>query len=700
MLPWPIAAPPWVPKRKRAVFDLEASPEPEAMRRAFAPGFAVGWGEDEYLEVPEAEREAHVLAQFEEGRIPKIHAANHLGNESLRALVLSSRPEVVAHYGLLDMLLSREGWDAWDTLTRFYERAPYAAIRVFMRLDSVVVGRFLAERCFHSDRATANECRGRFESFANVQPLAAAAGLIPLVVGSDGKLHDKALKLLARVRERLGLARAVDEAARRYGAEVAEEIGVLLGPQPLPPRAPKMPSWWSPEALPALSLSDGTRLEGEPLELFGNLMALLPSDGARAALAEVAPAIDRTTFDTFAEALVDAWVKDGGKTKDKWAIYAMGLLGDEQSARRLVELAERFSEEGLHRRSALALEAVASMGTDVALLRLSELTHKKGALKKRAAKILSAHAEEMGWTDDELADRLVPRLGLDDDGSRVLSYGARSFRIGFDADLKPFVIDVEGNRRDRLPRPSKTDDPDLAARAAQLFADLRKDTRTLGKRQADRLERAMVNSRRWPTPRWRTLFIDHPLGVHFARRMVFVSVGATGQILGSFRVAEDRTLADPSDDTTSLPEEATQVGIAHPLELGPTLAARWGDVLSDYEILQPFAQLSRPIFEATEEELASTTIRRFVGHTAEGKRFFTLKARGWDFPDYDIGKRLPGGYIALLRTEPGLDFLGYRPDEQTLGELYLTNEAGGKARFADLSPVCMSEIFYDVSLLF
>jgi hypothetical protein len=688
-----------VPKRKRATFDLDSKPEPEAMSHAFAPGFTVGWGEDEYLQIPEAKREAHIVAQFDGEGIAKIHAANHLGDDALRDLALRSRPEVVAHYGILDMLLSRRGWEAWDVLTQFYERAPYAAIQVLVRIDSVVVGRFLAERCFHKDRATANACRARFERYVAAQPVAAIAGLIPLVVGADAKIHNKALKLLRRVHEQMGLSRAIAEAAARYGSGVADEVSTLLGPQPLPPRAPKMPAWWSPADLPTLRLADGSPLEGESLELLGNLMALLPSPAARAALDEVAPRLDRESFDAFADALIAAWVQGGGKPKDKWAIYAMGALGDEQSARRLVDLAKRFQEEGLHRRSAIALEAVASMGSDVALLRLSELTRLKGALKKRAAKILAAHADEMGWSDDELADRLVPRLGLDDDGSRVLSFGPRSFRVGFDAFLRPYVVDDEGNRRDRLPRPGKNDDGELAERSAKLFADLRKDAKTVGKRQAERLERAMVAGRRWPTERWRQLFIDHPLAIHFARRLVFAAFDASGKLVASFRVAEDRSLADSSDDAFELPEEVASIGIAHPLELGTTLTARWGDVLTDYEILQPFAQLSRPVFEATEDELRSTTIRRFVGQRAEGKRFFTLKARGWDFPDYDIGKRLPGGYVALLRTEPGLDFLGYRPDEQTLGELYLTVEGGGKAHFSDLSAVSMSEIFYDVSLL-
>ena len=45
-------------------------------------------------------------------------------------------------------------------------------------------------------------------------------------------------------------------------------------------------------------------------------------------------------------------------------------------------------------------------------------------------------AEQRDLTPEELADRLVPDLGLDADGSLTLDFGPRAFRVGFDGSLR------------------------------------------------------------------------------------------------------------------------------------------------------------------------------------------------------------------------------------------------------------------------
>ena len=59
---------------------------------------------------------------------------------------------------------------------------------------------------------------------------------------------------------------------------------------------------------------------------------------------------------------------------------------------------------------------------------------------------------------DELEDRTAPDLGLDDQGTLLLDFGPRAFRVGFDEHLVPFVRTAEGERLAALPRPTKADD--------------------------------------------------------------------------------------------------------------------------------------------------------------------------------------------------------------------------------------------------
>ncbi len=74
-------------------------------------------------------------------------------------------------------------------------------------------------------------------------------------------------------------------------------------------------------------------------------------------------------------------------------------------------------------------------------------------------------------------------------------------------------------------------------------------------------------------------------------------------LLGLFS-DEDRalTLADPE----------AFIGLVHPLELGEETQRAWARVLGDYEILQPFDQLGRAAFRATNAELGAMTLDRSV----------------------------------------------------------------------------------------
>ncbi|MFD0851815.1 DUF4132 domain-containing protein, partial [Actinomadura adrarensis] len=173
-------------------------------------------------------------------------------------------------------------------------------------------------------------------------------------------------------------------------------------------------------------------------------------------------------------------------------------------------------------------------------------------------------------------------------GTIVLDYGPRRFTVGFDEALRPFVIDESGKHRKTLPKPGAKDDPDLAPDAYQRFGTLKKDVRAISSDQIRRLEQAMVTGRRWPTADFRRFLVEHPLLRHITRRLVWT----TGET--TFRVAEDLTFADVHDEPVTLPEGAS-IGIAHPVHLGAEATAAWSEVFADYEILQPFPQLGRPV---------------------------------------------------------------------------------------------------------
>ncbi len=359
---------------------------------------------------------------------------------------------------------------------------------------------------------------------------------------------------------------------------------------------------------------------------------------------------------------------------------------------------------------------LARIGSDVALMHLNRIALKVKfrALQARASEKIEDIAEARGLTRDELEDRLAPDLGLDSDGSMQLDFGPRTFTVGFDEQLRPFVSDAQGSRLKDLPKPNKADDQTRARAAGERWSLLKKDARTSAGLQIGRLENAMGMRRRFRAADFVALFVRHPLMFHIVRRLVWAtfrvpapSGAPTEAVIATFRVAEDRTFASVDDDTWHLPEDGI-VGLPHPLELGAGLAAAWSRVLADYELTQPFMQLGRSTFQLTEAEAEGTALHRLDGVTIAATKLLALAQRSWRRGSAQDGgttawleKPLAGGRIAILHINPGFIFGAPNASpEQHVERLNVYNRASWWASdelpLSELDPVEISELVRDL----
>ena len=687
-LPAVLAQPPWPPARKRNVLALVAPAREERIVWGSWTSSAAHQGERESWAHPgggverklEPWERQEILLKLEMKEIVRIDAATNLEMSDLVSAMRKCEPRFIDHYGIARAALAKYGLEVLDAIFELTRKAPSCALEVLLRVDSLRVPAQLA----HDD-----EMRMRWSAH---HPVTAALALVPAALGPEGQDRKAAVKFLARMR-REGYAAAIREAAVMYGSDAIAEIDALFGPEPLPSRAPKLPPFVDVPALPMPRLSDGTPIGDDAHERLLQLLSLLPLGAARDAIASARPACDGESLATLAGKLAEAWVAAGAETKHKWALLAAGALGDDIVARKLAEWTVEWAKEGAHPRSRVALEALSLVGSDVALMHVDRIARTmKGALRTNATATLEAIASERGLSQEELGDRLVPTLGLDPSASTWLDFGSRRFRVSFDEALVPELFDEAGTRLPRMPRATKDDDAERAARAIATFKGFVSDAKKLAPDQVRRLERAMCAERTWSVADFRRFFVDHPLMIHLARRLVWLADGGV-----TFRVTEDRTFAGIDDRELAL-GEAARARIAHPITIASAVPA-WSTVLTDYLIVQPFPQLGREVFTLGGDEAKASTLGRFEGRAVAGNRFFTLKHRGWAFHDYAIGKAIRGGFVAMLETEPGLDFLASRPADQTLGELSLRREAGGAAAFGELAPIDASELIRDVELL-
>lgn len=474
----------------------------------------------------------------------------------------------------------------------------------------------------------------------------------------------------------------------------------------------KAPGFWLPEAFSPPLTRSGKALPPEALQA---LAAALQSPAGDTLLL-LREALSPEAMASFTWDLFQAWLAAGAAAKDKWAFLALGVFGNDDTARRLTPLIRAWPGEAAHQRAVMGLDMLALIGSDVAMMMLNGIAQKlkfKG-LQERARLKMEEIAARRGLTPEELADRLIPDLDLEDDGSTVLDFGPRSFRVGFDENLSPFVMDASGTRLKDLPKPNSKDDATLASDAVEAWKAMKKDARAVASIQLLRMELAMGAERRWSPEELHGFLISHPLMVHVVRRLVWGVFDDAGALTATFRVAEDRTLASIEDETFTL-EPSAKVGIVHPLHLDPATLKKWSAVFSDYVILQPFEQLARQVFRLEAAEQKAKLLERFQNRKVETKKVMGLLSRGWfRGPAYDGGcipffiKRVGRELTAAVQLDPGF-YAGAMDDTDPVQELgavdFGTDEpdwGGGRPNAWPLSrvpAVVVSEVLRDLASL-
>jgi hypothetical protein len=519
----------------------------------------------------------------------------------------------------------------------------------------------------------------------------AVTWLTPDAVGAPGKPRRAAEAVLRHVARSHGEA-AVLDAAAVYGDDARSAVAAILAADPLEldgRKAPRVPEWAEPIlGMPVLTRDRRHRL---PAAAVGRLVGTMMLDSLAVPYAGIdvfKEHCDAQSLREFSWTVFDSWSLAGHPAKDGWALTQLARFADGGTVERIEALIRQWSREGASKRAQNALQALGAIESEEALLAVNSLqrTAETKALKESAADQIDLIAAGMGLDAEQLADRLVPDFELGEDGTLDLDYGPRRFKIGFDERLRPFVIDERGKRRRGLPDPTADDDADLAAAAAEQYARLVRGLKSVANENG-RLERAMIDGRTWSLPEFRRHLADHALMWHLVKRLVWQAESDSGTV--AFRFAEDGTYTDVEENTIE-PAPDSRIRLAHPLLLGET-ARVWAEILADYEILQPFDQLARPVHTPDEAELRAGRLTRFEGAKASAGALFGLTRKDWrpirregTGVTVGVARHLPGSGSLRVDFTPGFAG-GYHFDAaelQVLQEIHFP---------ADADPVALSE---------
>jgi hypothetical protein len=527
-----------------------------------------------------------------------------------------------------------------------------------------------------------------------------ALALVPIAVGEAGMRRKIAERALRKLAGRHGdTVRAV---ASGYGKKVLASVIEILAFDmrfDCPNVAPQLPAAWRPAAFTRPLLRDGRALPLVAVDRIGHMLAFSTLDRRYEGLSDVKSACESRSVAELAWDMARAWEAAGGDKRDQWMLESIAHLGDDEVIRRTTPALTHPSIVPV-----LGHTATAAAATELCTLAwraTHEASTRPAQMLATVAAAFATIARKQGITVEQVEDSLLPTIPIaasnDSDvpvSSRLVSmrsksidarvkldYGSRTIAVGFDERLDPFVESANGSKLRDLPGAGTKDDPKKVARAEEVWRELQEDVAAIADVRLASLERAMLSGRSWTLEAFRHAWMDHPLMRHLSRSVVWRS-GET-----AFRIGQDGTFADVNDAELRV---LADVSAAHPAEMTADECAHWGDVLTDYRIIQPIEQLSRRVLRSASATLVPavpTSQSEFYQRLA-GKRF-EVGARGRD----------PMVSRACLRGSGRLR-VTLTIDKQMVASLALVAERGGKVvPLESVHAVDLGELAHDLDVV-
>ncbi len=564
--------------------------------------------------------------------------------------------------------------------------------------------------------------------------------------------------------ERSEVARAaILSALERLGDDISDQFSetVLLNQaeKGLAKALPKALHWYPFDALPALTWKDGAPLNPKILKWWIILANKLKQPGGNALFDLYLERLQPEDAQLLGQAVLGAWTSQDtvGPTDEEANAYAKANADSSYAYMRKwmpeITLDSVFNMLKREKRSQYLNSAIANKGLLALCVRLNgadAAERVKAYLKNHGsrtaqckalidclasnpspaaiqvvlatanrfkAKTVQSHAQERiesiaqlrGWTPDELGDRTIPSAGLDETGHLDLDCGfERTYSLLYDLEGKIVLRNPSGKEVKSLPSARNDEEQELIKAAKKAVSTARKEVKQVNSLQTARLFEAMCTERAWNVTDWLEFLQKHPVVGRLVQRLVWLGIGADGNIVRSFRPLEDGSLSGSDDEPVSH-EGLHSVRLAHQALLGTDAATQWLQHFSDYEIAPLFAQFGRPSLQLDEALKTDTKIDDRKGHMIE-----TFRLRGAATKlGYERGENLDGGaFMDYVKRYQGLGiqvmigFTGsYLPEENiasALTDLMFVKTGGGSwgnagpLALGDVPVVLLSECWNDL----
>lgn len=511
-------------------------------------------------------------------------------------------------------------------------------------------------------------------------------------------------------------------------AAAVEDIHALLAAQ----KKGKLPKFLASVPLPPLvTLSGKTLNEAEVLALLirlSNEAADLEDPVARA----VRRALTAESAHRFGDAIYDAWLGNGRDSKQKWAVFQLGVFG---SPAKIDEVGMRLGIEastGGHHYVGWCLEAFARHGRVVPCTIDAGLSWISYWARAATTDGLGGRARELVTRErdgrkldtasfaacinrfiaSEAADRAIPVFDL-----------AVTFRFK-EVAYAPVVVDAAGPGGKKVflrggddpngllaavPKKGAKEDKDAYTAEKNRFEELAARVERLLIREADRLEQAMVGGRIWPAPLFLAL-AAHPLAQHLFTGLV-LSAGGTDAPPLLFRATIDPGAArgtfvsvDYGDVSKETILAQGFVTVPHRIAFSDADRGAWSEHFAESKLIPPFEQLGRELYVDV-AELTIDTARK-MKPAALAARLLEAKWQHGRPEDagifYESWRLFPGFGVRAVLHHGGLAISGgqsWQTEPIGLESLAFEDLSGGPCEPAGVDPVVRSEVARDLKAI-
>ena len=331
-------------------------------------------------------------------------------------------------------------------------------------------------------------------------------------------------------------------------------------------------------------------------------------------------------------------------------------------------------------------------------------------IQEEALRLCQFLAQRKGWTMDELADRTIPTVGLDETGTMELDYGTRQFTATLSDEMTITLTNQNGKVIASLPDGNQSDDPEKVKQAKSAFSSARKELKTVLTMQRDRLYEALCTQRTWRFEDWDFYLRQHPIIGRYCQRLVWVAYDGE-HVIESFRPLADGTLTNHQDDEVKLAPD-TAIRLGHDETLPAADCKAWLQHFSDYEVEPLFQQFGKQQFTLSDEMKSAIEIKDFFGYIIKA---FSLRNRLTRL-GYTRGAAQDGGWFVEYRKqflrlgiEAVIEFTGNSLPEENrtvaLQRLYFTRKNDQKmvvfhheVELGELPRVLISECWNDIRM--